>query len=109
MSLINTLTSISTDNDGYKIKLNSFMPYPLRFIQRECWWLAAAIGILAILGVFFMPRNIIQSTSRVVPQAVEQTQPADFNTDVAPAATLPVAPHNHRVCFSITTEEMQLT
>lgn len=37
MSLINTLTSISTDNDGYKIKLNSFMPYPLRFIQRECF------------------------------------------------------------------------
>ena len=64
------------------------------FIEKVTWWLATAIGILAILGVFFMPRNIIQSTSRVVPQAVEQTQPADFNTDVAPAATLPVAPES---------------
>jgi preprotein translocase subunit SecG len=67
------------------------------FIEKTTWWLAAAIGILAVISVFVMPRNIIQSNSRVVaPQAVEQTKAADFNTNVAtpeaPAATLPVQP-----------------
>ena len=57
------------------------------FIEKATWWIAGAICLLAILGVFTMPRNI-------VPQATEQTQPADFNSDVAPAATpvLPTAP-----------------
>ncbi len=64
------------------------------FIEKATWWIAGAICLLAILGVFPMPRNIIQSSSRIVPQATEQTQPADFNSDVAPAATpvLPTAP-----------------
>ncbi len=60
------------------------------FIEKATWWIAGAICLL----VFTMPRNIIQSSSRIVPQATEQTQPADFNSDVAPAATpvLPTAP-----------------
>lgn len=62
------------------------------FIEKVTWWLAAAIGVLAVLGVFFMPRNIIQGSSRVVPQATEQTQPADFNTDVEAPAEAPVLP-----------------
>lgn len=64
------------------------------FIEKATWWIAGAICLLAILGVFTMPRNIIQSSSRIVPQATEQTQPADFNSDVAPTATpvLPTAP-----------------
>lgn len=58
------------------------------FIEKTTWYLAGAMGVLCILGVFFMPRNLIQSASRITPQAVEQTQPADFNTQLpaAPAA-----------------------
>lgn len=62
------------------------------FIEKVTWWLAAAIGVLAVLGVFFMPRNIIQSSSRVAPQATEQTQAADFNTDVETPVAAPVLP-----------------
>ncbi len=62
------------------------------FIEKTTWWLAAAIGVLAIVGVFVMPRNLVQGTSRVAPAAVEQTQPADFNTNVGDAPALPVAP-----------------
>ena len=54
------------------------------FIEKTTWYLAGALAILCILGVFFMPRNLIQS--------VEQTQPADFNTQLpaaAPAAETP--------------------
>ena len=61
------------------------------FIEKT-WYLAGALAILCILGVFFMPRNLIQSASRITPQAVEQTQPADFNTQLpaaAPAAETP--------------------
>ena len=58
------------------------------FIEKTTWYLAGVMGVLCILGVFFMPRNLIQSASRITPQAVEQTQPADFNTQLpaAPAA-----------------------
>lgn len=62
------------------------------FIEKVTWWLAAAIGVLAVLGVFVMPRNIVQSSSRVTPAATEQTQPANFNTTVEDVPTLPVAP-----------------
>ena len=64
------------------------------FIEKTTWYLAGAMAVLCILGVFFMPRNLIQSASRVTPQAVEQTQPADFNTPLpaAPAAEAPAAP-----------------
>ena len=56
------------------------------FIEKTTWYLAGALAILCILGVFFMPRNLIQSASRITPQAVEQTQPADFNTQLPVAA-----------------------
>ena len=62
------------------------------FIEKTTWYLAGALAILCILGVFFMPRNLIQSASRITPQSVEQTQPADFNTQLpaaAPAAETP--------------------
>lgn len=59
------------------------------FIEKVTWWLAGIIGFLAIISVFFMPRDLVQGSSRVAPAAMEQTKPADFNTDVAPAATLP--------------------
>lgn len=70
------------------------------FIEKTTWYLAGAMAVLCILGVFFMPRNLIQSASRVTPQAVEQTQPADFNTqlpaapaaETAPAAEAPATP-----------------
>lgn len=66
------------------------------FIEKTTWWLAAAIGVLAIIGVFVMPRNLVQGNSRVAPAAVEQTQPADFNTNVdANAPALPVAPESN--------------
>ena len=50
------------------------------FIEKTTWYLAGAI---------FMPRNLIQSASRVTPQAVEQTQPADFNTQLPSAPETP--------------------
>ncbi len=59
------------------------------FIEKVTWWLAGIIGVLAVISVFFMPRDLVQGSSRVAPAAMEQTKPADFNTDVAPAATLP--------------------
>lgn len=62
------------------------------FIEKTTWWLAAAIGILAVIGVFVMPRNLVQGSSRVAPTAVEQTQPADFNTNVEEVPALPAAP-----------------
>ncbi|THG41254.1 preprotein translocase subunit SecG [Muribaculum caecicola] len=65
------------------------------FIEKTTWYLAAIIGILAIISVFVMPRNIITKASRVAPVATEQTVPADFNTvapATAPAAETPVAP-----------------
>ncbi len=61
------------------------------FIEKTTWWLAAIIGVLAVIGVFVMPRNIVQNSSRVAPGAVEQTQPADFNTTVEEVPVLPAA------------------
>ena len=61
------------------------------FIEKTTWYLAAIIGILAIISVFVMPRNIITKASRVAPVATEQTVPADFNT-TTPASETPVAP-----------------
>ena len=61
------------------------------FIEKTTWWLAGIIAVLAVLGVFFMPRNVVEN-SRVVPQAIEQTMPANFNTDVVPVAPADQAP-----------------
>ncbi|MCM1021717.1 MAG: preprotein translocase subunit SecG [Muribaculum sp.] len=56
------------------------------FIEKTTWYLAAAIGILAIVSVFVSPSKIITRASRVAPQATEQTVPADFNTATETAA-----------------------
>lgn len=61
------------------------------FIEKTTWWLAGIIAVLAVLGVFFMPRNVVEN-SRVVPQTTEQTMPANFNTDVATPIAVDQAP-----------------
>ncbi len=53
------------------------------FIEKTTWWLAGIIAVLAVLGVFVMPRNVVEN-SRVVPQPTEQTMPANFNVDITP-------------------------
>ncbi len=37
------------------------------FIEKATWTLATIIGLLSIVSVFVMPRNVIQSGSRVKP------------------------------------------
>ena len=37
------------------------------FIEKATWTLAAIIGVLSILSVFVMPRNVVQSGTRVKP------------------------------------------
>jgi preprotein translocase subunit SecG len=63
------------------------------FIEKATWTLAAIIGILAVVSVFVMPRNVVQSGSRVKPVAevptvagTEYATPAAATTDAAPAA-----------------------
>ena len=67
------------------------------FIEKATWTLAAIIGLLSILSVFVMPRNMIQSGTRV--KAVETTTVvggADYATPAAqapaPAADKAAAP-----------------
>lgn len=55
------------------------------FVEKATWTLAAIICILSIASAFVMPRNLVQQT-RVEAAAPQQTQPADFNTQAAPAA-----------------------
>lgn len=58
------------------------------FIEKTTWILASVVCVLAICSSFVMPRNITNVGSRVTPVATEQTQPANFNTDVVtPVAT----------------------
>ncbi|MCM1505152.1 MAG: preprotein translocase subunit SecG [Muribaculum sp.] len=61
------------------------------FIEKTTWWLAGIIAVLAVLGVFFMPRNVVEN-SRVVPQPTEQTMPANFNVDITPDQSAAEAP-----------------
>lgn len=66
------------------------------FIEKATWTLAAIIGILAIVSVFVMPRDLIQSGSRVKPSAPIQVEGTEYPSP-APAATpaadaAPVAP-----------------
>ncbi len=59
------------------------------FIEKATWTLAGIICVLAIVSVFVMPRNTIQSGSRVKP-ATEV--PSVVGTEYAtPAAELPAA------------------
>ena len=43
------------------------------FIEKATWSLAAIIALLAIISVFVMPRNLVQSGSRVKPVNEVQT------------------------------------
>lgn len=59
------------------------------FIEKATWTLAAIIGVLAILSVFVMPRNMVQSGSRVKPvNEVQTVAGTEYATPVqqAPAA-----------------------
>lgn len=60
------------------------------FIEKATWTLAAIIGILDVVSVFVMPRDLVQSGSRVksAPMQVEAT---DFNSPAASEAA-PVLP-----------------
>lgn len=78
------------------------------FIEKATWTLAAIIGLLAIVSVFVMPRNMVQSGSRVKPvnevqtvtgteyatpvQAPAEEAPAAATAEEAPAAETPAAP-----------------
>lgn len=57
------------------------------FIEKATWTLAAIIGLLAIISVFVMPRNMVQSGSRVKPVNEVQTISGTEYTTPAPAAT----------------------
>ena len=57
------------------------------FIEKATWTLASIIGILAILSVFVMPRNMVQSGARVKP--VNEIQTINGTTEYATPA--PVA------------------
>lgn len=60
------------------------------FIEKATWTLAAIIGILAVVSVFVMPRDLTQSGSRVKPSAPAQVEGTEYATP-APAAS-PIAP-----------------
>lgn len=59
------------------------------FIEKATWTLAAVIGILAVVSVFVMPRNLVQSGSRVKPvEEIPAMQGTEYQTPVAaPTAT----------------------
>ncbi|MDY3857693.1 MAG: preprotein translocase subunit SecG [Muribaculaceae bacterium] len=57
------------------------------FIEKATWTLAAIIGLLSILSVFVMPRNMIQSGTRV--KAVETTTVVGGADYATPAAQAP--------------------
>lgn len=53
------------------------------FIEKATWTLASIIGILAIISVFVMPRNMIQSGSRVKPvNEIPTVAGTEYNTPV---------------------------
>lgn len=64
------------------------------FIEKATWTLAGIIAVLSILSVFVMPRNMVQSGSRV--KAVNEVQTVsgtEYATPVqAPAAEGEAAP-----------------
>ena len=65
------------------------------FIEKATWTLAGIIGVLAIVSVFVMPRNMIQSGARVKPvNEIPTVAGTEYNTPVQqanPDATLPAA------------------
>lgn len=66
------------------------------FIEKAAWTLAGIIGVLSIISVFVMPRNMIQSGARVKPVTeIPTVAGTEINTPVQQAnpdaAALPAA------------------
>lgn len=55
------------------------------FIEKTTWTLAAIIGVLSILSVFVMPRDMVQSGARVKP--VNEMQTVNGTEYATPAPT----------------------
>jgi len=73
------------------------------FIEKATWTLAIIIGLLSIVSVFVMPRNVIQSGSRVKPVTeVPAIAGTEYSTPVQ--ATTPAAAEE-----TATTEEVPAT
>lgn len=63
------------------------------FIEKATWTLAVIICVLSILSVFVMPRNVIQSGSRVKPvNEVQTVAGTEFATPAAAPAAEEAAP-----------------
>ena len=57
------------------------------FIEKATWTLACIIGVLSILSVFVMPRDLVQSGSRGKPvNEIQTITGTEYNTP-APAVT----------------------
>ncbi len=56
------------------------------FIEKTTWTLAGAIAVLAVVSVFVMPRDLVQTGSRVKPAGPVQVEGTEYATP-APAAT----------------------
>ena len=57
------------------------------FIEKATWTLAGIIGVLSILSVFVMPRNLVQSGSRVKPvNEIQTVTGTEYNTPAPVAA-----------------------
>ena len=61
------------------------------FIEKTTWTLAAIIGILSVLSVFVMPRDMVQSGARVKPTNEIQTVTGTEYNSPAPEAAAPEA------------------
>lgn len=61
------------------------------FIEKTTWTLAAIIGILSVLSVFVMPRDMVQSGARVKPTNEIQTVTGTEYNSPAPEAVAPEA------------------
>lgn len=63
------------------------------FIEKATWTLAAIIGLLSIISVFVMPRNMVQSGTRVKPvQTTTVVGGAAYETPAAAATPAAQAP-----------------
>lgn len=62
------------------------------FIEKATWTLAAIIGILAVVSVFVMPSDNIQSGSRVKPAAPIQVEGTEYATPAPAQQAAPAAP-----------------
>lgn len=63
------------------------------FIEKATWTLAGIIGVLSIISVFVMPRNLVQSGSRVKPiNEIQTITGTEYNTPAPVAAPAAEAP-----------------